>query len=63
MIKQYNAQNSNNIHKSKINNKMSDNTQEDDITDIIIKEDDIKKTIGKIDPNSTAELREFRRNS
>ena len=30
-----------------MNDKLFDNIQEDDITDIIIKEDDIKDAIGK----------------
>ena len=53
MTKQYNAQYSNNINKEKTNDEIFDNPQKDDITDIIIKEEDIKKAIGKIDPNST----------
>merc|ERR1712121_274250 len=35
-------------------NKMIDNIQDDDITDITIDEDDIMTAIGKVDPNSTA---------
>merc|ERR1712215_433429 len=51
--KQYNAQYSNNINKHKMNDKLFDNIQEDDITDITIDEDDIMTAIGNIDPNST----------
>ena len=54
MTNKYNAKYSNNINQDKLNDKLFDNIQEDDITDIIIKEDDIKDAIGKIDPNSTA---------
>ena len=57
MTEQYNAQYSSNINKHKINemnDKLFDNIQEDDITDIIIDEDDIMTAIGKVDPNSTA---------
>ena len=52
MTKQYNAQYSNTTNKEKTNDEIFDNPQKDDITDIIIKEEDIKKAIGKIDPNS-----------
>merc|ERR1712002_895432 len=53
MKKQYNAQYSNNINKHKMN-KLFDNIQEGDITDITIDEDEIMSAIGKVDPNSTA---------
>ena len=53
MTKQYNAQYSNTTHKEKTND-IFENPQKDDITDIIIEEEDIKKAIGKIDPNSLA---------
>ena len=54
MTKQYNAQYSNNNNKHKMNDKLFDNIQENDITDIAIGEDDIRTAIGDIDPNSTA---------
>jgi len=41
-------------NKEKMSDKIFDNPEEDDITDIIINEEDIKKAIGEIDPNSTA---------
>ena len=44
MTKQYNAHHINDIKNSNINHRMFDDTQEDDI----------KKAIGKIDPNSMA---------
>merc|ERR1712002_1360009 len=52
MTKQYNAQYSNNNNKHKMNDKLFDNIQENDITDITIGEDDIRTAIGDIDPNS-----------
>merc|ERR1712050_276943 len=54
MTKQYNAQYSNNNNKHKMNDKLFDNIQENDITDMTIGEDDIRTAIGDIDPNSTA---------
>merc|ERR1712121_494802 len=57
MTKQYNAQYCSNIIKHKINemnDRLFDNIQEDDITDITIDVDDIMTAIGKVDPNSTA---------
>ena len=54
MTKQYNTQYSDGKNKEKISDKIFDDPQKDDITDIIINEEDIKKAIGDIDPNSTA---------
>ena len=54
MTKQYNTQYSSGKNKEKMSDKIFDNPEEDDITDIIINEEDIKKAIGEIDPNSTA---------
>ena len=53
MTKQYNTQYSNNKNKE-INDTIFDDTQNDDISDIIISEEDIKNAIREIDPNSTA---------
>merc|ERR1712121_159460 len=53
MTKQYNTQYSDGKNK-KISDKIFDDPQKDDITDIIINKEDIKKAIGEIDPNSTA---------
>ena len=54
MTKQYNTQYSDGKNNEKISDKIFDDPQKDDITDIIISEEDIKKAIGEIDPNSTA---------
>merc|ERR1712002_531098 len=54
MTKQYNAQYSDNNNKHKMNDRLFDNIQENDITDITIGEDDIRTAIGDIDPNSTS---------
>ena len=54
MTKQYNTQYSDGRGKEKISDKIFDDPQKDDITDIIINDEDIKKAIRDIDPNSTA---------
>ena len=54
MVKQYNAQYSNNKNKNNVSDNIFIDIQADDITDIQISYEDIQNAIGAMDTNSTA---------
>merc|ERR1712106_621675 len=53
LTKQYNAQFSHNENGRDVMDEIFDNEQEDDISDIMIRDEDIQNAIGDMNPNST----------
>ncbi|CAL4122514.1 unnamed protein product [Meganyctiphanes norvegica] len=54
MMKQYNTQFSNNENGRDVTDKIFDDAQDDDISDILIRDEDIQNAIRGMDQNSTA---------